>query len=1060
MGDIMSAAFDGATLLEATAQVATFGLNWLVQSSLLLALGLLIGWHVRHLGSAIQSAVYRTTLVAVLACPLIAWALAAGGVPGLMIDSEWIWGAQEVAEAGLPVTEAPVAETDALTATIASAKPRPTSAAAPISPDVTPVVSPTESPTNTATSTGATASHASPGLAAPSFGWILGALATAWCVVAAALLLRLGGAWRQLVRIRQGAAEADATTRATCREVASLMQLATPHVMHSPYLPSPCLVGWQRPAVLLPEAFQAMSLRDVLIHELAHIRRRDCQWSLLARLATAVFFFQPLLWKLSRRLDATAEEVCDDYVMQYGNDRREYAHRLVDIAELANTPVAAAAVGMVSLKSMLARRVARIADTSRRLSTRVGTVTRMTLLAVGLICTASAGLVGFRASTSAQDVVAEDHVPQAGAGLLTVRGQVVDSDGKPVADAQVAAIGVSLRAERGGDLPSRDEVLAETTTNEEGRFVITTVDPVSSSTHMYSRMIARSEGLGLGWQNLNLDVTDTDVMIELLAEQVIRGRLVDPLGEPAARVRLLVEAVVPRTEIDERLSCMGSYHFDNPPAAWPPQVVSDDQGRFAVRGIPGGYGVFLDLADNDRYVTEGLSLNTGEPEQRPEHDGTYRAQVKNAAPGEEITLTLAPARFFEGTVRYEDTGQPAPHARLTIWASQEEKFGSMVSVPGTADANGKYRICPMPGVRFGINAYPANGEPYLIRKTRDLRWDVDGNTKQVDVTLRRGVLVRGKVAESDNDTPIAGASVQYVPEAENNPHDADDIVTGWQGIQVTDEQGEFEIAVLPGPGRLIAHGPANDYVLQESSSYELNRGTQGGARVYAHAIRKLDLAEKTEPLDVMLALERSPMITGELIDEQGAPVAEGLLISRLAIRPGWLRWQFVPQTVMGGEFQVGGLASGEECPLYFLAPNRQLAATVVAKAGAEPVRIALKPCGKAAMRFVDHDGTPIADHHPTVEMIFTPGPNRYVRGPSAPGALDANSSFISNIDRLNHWTRRKTDADGRITVPALIPGATYTVAVTCDGKPAIAKTFEVTTNETLDLGDIVIDRPE
>ncbi len=1056
----MNAAFDGATLSEATAQVATFGLNWLVQSSLLLALGLLIGWRVRHLGSAIQSAVYRTTLVAVLVCPLIAWALAAGGVPGLTIDSEWIWGAQEVAEAVSPVTEAPVAESDALTATIASAKPRPTSAAAPVSPDVTPVVSPTESLTNTATSTGTTAYHASPGLAAPSFGWILGALAIAWLAVAAALLLRLGGAWRQLVRIRQSAAEADAITRATCREVASLMQLATPHVMHSPYLPSPCLVGWQRPAVLLPEAFQAMSVRDVLIHELAHIRRRDCQWSLLARLTTGIFFFQPLLWKLSRRLDAAAEEVCDDYVMQYGNDRREYAHRLVDIAELANTPVAAAAVGMVSLKSMLARRVARIADTSRRLSTRVGTLTRMTLLAVGLICTTGAGLVGFQASTSADDAVDEERAPQNRVGLLTVRGQVVDNDGKPVADAQVAAIGVSLRAERGGDLPDRDEVLAEATTGEDGRFVMTTANPVSSQTHQFARVIARNDDLGLRWQNLNLNVTDTDVTIELPVEQVIWARLVDLEGQPAARVPLLVEAVVPRDGIDERLTRMGSYHFDNPPAAWPPQVVSDDQGRFAVRGIPTGNGVCLDLADNDRYVTEGLSLNTGEPEQRPEHDGTYRAQVKNAAPGEEITLTLAPARFFEGTVRYEDTGQPAPHARLTIWASQQEKFGSMVSVSGKADANGKYRICPKPGVRFGINAYPANGEPYLIRKTGDIPWDEDATVKQVDIALPRGVLVRGRVVESGSDTPVAGASVQYDPEDANNTYDADDIVTGWQGIQVTDQQGQFEIAVLPGPGRLIAHGPNNDYVLVESSSRELYRGTPGGNRVYAHAIKKLDLEEDADSLEVTLTLERSPMITGELVDEQGAPVDEALLISRLAIRDSWLRWRFVSQSVMGGRFRVAGLAPGKECPIHFLDAKRQLGASVTAKAGADPMRVVLKPCGQVTMRLVDSDGNPIADHHPTVEMVFTPGPNRYVQGPSLPGVLTANSDFISNIDRLNHWTRRKTDADGRITFPALIPGATYTVAVTRDGKAAIAKTFEAKANETLDLGDIIRDHKD
>ena len=66
-------------------------------------------------------------------------------------------------------------------------------------------------------------------------------------------------------------------------------------------------------------------------------------------------------------------------------------------------------------------------------------------------------------------------------------------------------------------------------------------------------------------------------------------------------------------------------------------------------------------------------------------------------------------------IRYEDTGEPAPYARLTIWASQQDQFGSMSSVPGRADEQGRYRISPHPGVRFGVTAYPPDGVPYLAR---------------------------------------------------------------------------------------------------------------------------------------------------------------------------------------------------------------------------------------------------------------------------------------------------------------------------------------------------------
>ena len=68
--------------LDGVASVAQFGVNWLVQASLLLVVGFSVGRLLRGCGSAVQSAVYRTTLVAVLACPLAAWTLAMAGIPG------------------------------------------------------------------------------------------------------------------------------------------------------------------------------------------------------------------------------------------------------------------------------------------------------------------------------------------------------------------------------------------------------------------------------------------------------------------------------------------------------------------------------------------------------------------------------------------------------------------------------------------------------------------------------------------------------------------------------------------------------------------------------------------------------------------------------------------------------------------------------------------------------------------------------------------------------------------------------------------------------------------
>ena len=56
-------------------------------------------------------------------------------------------------------------------------------------------------------------------------------------------------------------------------------------------------------------------------------------------------------------MEVTAEEVCDDFVVHWGADRARYAGQLLDLAERTLPPLAPSGVGMISLRSLLARRV-------------------------------------------------------------------------------------------------------------------------------------------------------------------------------------------------------------------------------------------------------------------------------------------------------------------------------------------------------------------------------------------------------------------------------------------------------------------------------------------------------------------------------------------------------------------------------------------------------------------------------------------------------------------------------------------------------------------------------
>ena len=84
-------------LMEAVSTIVGFSANWILQSTLLISAGLIIGRLLRSYGSAAQSLVYRTTLAAVLVCPLATWSMSAAGFSGYSVElpSEWVYQIQQ-----------------------------------------------------------------------------------------------------------------------------------------------------------------------------------------------------------------------------------------------------------------------------------------------------------------------------------------------------------------------------------------------------------------------------------------------------------------------------------------------------------------------------------------------------------------------------------------------------------------------------------------------------------------------------------------------------------------------------------------------------------------------------------------------------------------------------------------------------------------------------------------------------------------------------------------------------------------------------------------------------
>ncbi len=129
-------------------------------------------------------------------------------------------------------------------------------------------------------------------------------------------------------------------------------------------LASPISWGLMRPVILLnSRAVEAADEAEAIIaHELAHVARMDWAKLLLARVATALFWFNPFVWMLAREAHQLREEAADDSVLAADIADTDYAQLLVGVARHECPGLLLGAHGVAPSKSSLARRVARVLD--------------------------------------------------------------------------------------------------------------------------------------------------------------------------------------------------------------------------------------------------------------------------------------------------------------------------------------------------------------------------------------------------------------------------------------------------------------------------------------------------------------------------------------------------------------------------------------------------------------------------------------------------------------------------------------------------------------------------
>jgi hypothetical protein len=133
---------------------------------------------------------------------------------------------------------------------------------------------------------------------------------------------------------------------------------------------SPLATGFLRPAIILPAQLapqlEGQQLDHVLLHELAHVARRDDWTNLAARTLAALVGLHPVAAWVLRRVERERELACDDWVVSMTGDARPYAASLARLFELCrDRRRMMLAAGMAGSGSQLGERIDTLLDRGR-----------------------------------------------------------------------------------------------------------------------------------------------------------------------------------------------------------------------------------------------------------------------------------------------------------------------------------------------------------------------------------------------------------------------------------------------------------------------------------------------------------------------------------------------------------------------------------------------------------------------------------------------------------------------------------------------------------------------
>jgi hypothetical protein len=642
-------------------------------------------------------------------------------------------------------------------------------------------------------------------------------LTIGWLAGSVALSRRLMQGLLQLRRLSRGLRPLndDRVTAIAATTARQLRLRKVPTICESNAVLSPLSIGMLRPFVVLPvgiaSSFSANQLRGLVLHEFAHIVRRDHLVGALQRLTTILFWWNLPIHRASARVSEIREQICDDVSTGAGS-ADDYAAMLVELAgRVAYSRPLPATIGLFDgATGVFTQRIRRLLNPHRKIVTNLDGRSKLLAAACSLLLLLPTAVPldvqGAAVENSPPPVQqvdepnqpnqsptepevnpskadAEDRTRDAPKAPEAspikwpkrLRGVIKDANGQPIVGATVR---LDFEKIYEYSIGRWDEVLESQSqvTGSDGEYSFDASN-FARLTHrpFVLMMTCTAEGYAdtkwWSWytrSDNNLEERLTDV--KMLPGRVVRGRCVDPQGDPISGAIVKMAA---------------SYDSRRPTAgwSWDPRETSAD-GAFEFSVPRDGEGSFEIWAIHPQWAPQRVALP---------RDGDALGDIH-----------LQPGAPIHGTVRAAD-GSPISGAVVvaeSVDSGDLESVAFSATVATKTDAQGNYAIQPLLGAykvylsqaeeidnRLKQRFIVADGPPPLVVPAR---LDVSAGQPQLhDIHGGPTLKVSGTVRWEDG-RPVQRCEVRadYLP-----PDNGTGI---WIARTLTDEQGNYTIE-LPNP---------------------------------------------------------------------------------------------------------------------------------------------------------------------------------------------------------------------------------------------------------------------